>query len=104
ITAAMRLDAPDVIGDPRVFRERLKVEIRKRIPVTGGIALQAGRCRVVALAGATGVGKTTSIAKLAGEFSVRRLAQVALITADTYRVGAPDQLNVYANIIGLPMK
>lgn len=104
LTAAMKLGDPDVIGDPRVFRERLKLEVRKRVPVTGGIALQAGRCRVVALAGATGVGKTTSIAKLAGEFAVRRLAHVALITADTYRVGAPDQLNVYANIIGLPMK
>jgi flagellar biosynthesis protein FlhF len=53
--------------------------------------------------GATGVGKTTNLAKLAAQFSVQHRARVGLITTDTYRVAAPEQLRVYANIIGLPM-
>lgn len=89
------------LRDDRVFKERLKLQIRREIQVSGGIALHAGKCRVVALVGATGVGKTTNLAKLAAHFAIRERARVALVTTDTYRVAAPDQLRVYANIIGL---
>lgn len=91
------------LRDERVFKERLKLQIRRDVPVTGGIALHAGKRRVVALVGATGVGKTTNLAKLAAHFAIRERAHVAFITTDTYRVAAPDQLRVYANIIGLPV-
>lgn len=93
-----------IMRERRVFAERLHMEIRKIVHGTGGLAVQAGECRVVALCGATGVGKTTNLAKLAAYFSVRERARVALITSDTYRVAAAEQLRVYANIIGLPMK
>ena len=93
----------NVLRDPRVFAERLKFEVRKHISVSGGISLVGGTCKVVALVGATGVGKTTNAAKLAALFAVRERARVALVTSDTYRVAAPEQLRVYANIIGLPM-
>lgn len=93
----------DLLRDPRVFLERLKLEIRKRVNVSGGIALTGGTCRVAAFVGATGVGKTTNLAKLAAYYTVRERARVALITADTYRVGAPEQLRIYANIIGVPL-
>jgi len=93
-----------IIKNPRVFQERLKVEMQKRLSVTGGIKLTRGKRRVVALVGATGVGKTTNLAKLAAMFAVKERARVALITTDTYRVAAPEQLRVYANIIGLPMQ
>lgn len=93
-----------IMRDKRVFAERLQMEIRKIVHGTGGLAIQAGECRVVALCGATGVGKTTNLAKLAAYFSVRERARVALITSDTYRVAAAEQLRVYANIIGLQMK
>ncbi|HIJ72834.1 MAG TPA: flagellar biosynthesis protein FlhF [Candidatus Hydrogenedentes bacterium] len=93
-----------VIRDARVFAERLGFEIRKLVSVTGGIGLVAGGCRVVALVGATGVGKTTNLAKLAAQFVVRESARVAFVTADTYRVAAPEQLRVYANIIGVPLE
>jgi len=92
------------LRDPMVFRERLKVEIRKRVKVTGGIATAAGQCRFVALVGATGVGKTTSVAKLAARYALNERMKVAMLTADTYRVAAADQLMKYANIIGIPMK
>ncbi|MCX5770146.1 MAG: 50S ribosome-binding GTPase, partial [Candidatus Hydrogenedentes bacterium] len=94
----------NIIRNPRVFQERLKVEMQKRLSVTGGIKLTRGQRRVVALVGATGVGKTTNLAKLAAMFAVKERARVALVTTDTYRVAAPEQLRVYANIIGLPMQ
>ncbi len=90
--------------DPRIFRERLKMEIRRHVQVTGGIALESGKRKVVALVGATGVGKTTNLAKLAALYSVQEHARVGVITTDTYRVAATDQLQVYANIISLDMK
>jgi flagellar biosynthesis protein FlhF len=57
---------------------------------------------VVALVGPTGVGKTTSIAKLAAVASLVRGKKVALISTDTYRIGAGEQLAAYANLIGVP--
>ena len=90
--------------DERILRERLKVEIRKRTLVTGGLSITAGKRRVAALVGATGVGKTTNLAKLAALFAVRDRGRVALVTTDTYRFAAPEQLRVYANIIGVPLK
>ena len=86
------------------FNELLEREIRARVSVNGGIAVTPGTRRTVALVGATGVGKTTNLAKLAAQFAVRQRLHVALLTVDTYRIAAPEQLRVYANIIGLPMR
>ena len=62
-------------------------------------------CRQIAmLVGPTGVGKTTTIAKLAGRFGMSDGLRVGLITVDTYRVAAVDQLRTYAEIIDLPMQ
>ena len=83
---------PRMAKDPRVVRERVRIEMRKRIWVNEGIKLIPGRCTVVAVVGVTGVGKTTNLAKLAAYFSVHERARVALITANTYRLAAPRQL------------
>jgi flagellar biosynthesis protein FlhF len=57
-----------------------------------------------ALVGPTGVGKTTTAAKLAARCAVRHGAgQVALLTTDNYRIGAQDQLRIYARILGVPV-
>ncbi|MDA6066547.1 MULTISPECIES: flagellar biosynthesis protein FlhF [Idiomarina] len=59
----------------------------------------------VALVGPTGVGKTTTIAKLAARYAQRHGAdKVALITTDTFRIGASEQLQTYGRIIGCPVK
>jgi len=59
---------------------------------------------VVALLGATGVGKTTTVAKLAARFALRHGPdQVALLTTDSYRIGAQAQLRTFGRIIGIPV-
>ena len=59
---------------------------------------------IYALVGPTGVGKTTTVAKLAARATMRHGAQnVALITTDTYRIGAQDQLRIYGKILGVPV-
>lgn len=59
----------------------------------------------MALIGPTGVGKTTTVAKLAARFALRHgQRQVALITTDSYRIGAHEQLRNYAQIMGIPMQ
>lgn len=54
--------------------------------------------------GPTGVGKTTTIAKLAAEGVLKQKRKVGLITTDTYRIGAVDQLRTYANILNIPLE
>ncbi len=71
---------------------------------TGAIRTSPTRRKVVALVGPTGVGKTTTIAKLAANFKLRAGLRVGLVTVDTYRIAAVDQLRTYAEIIDIPMK
>ena len=54
--------------------------------------------------GPTGVGKTTTIAKLASKFRLDEKKKVALLTADTYRIAAAEQLRTYANILEVPFR
>jgi flagellar biosynthesis protein FlhF len=60
--------------------------------------------RVIALVGPTGVGKTTTLAKLAARYSIEQGKSIALLTIDTFRIGAVEQLRTYARIMGLPLE
>lgn len=60
--------------------------------------------KTVFFVGPTGVGKTTTIAKIASRFSVEEKKKVALLTADTYRIAAAEQLRTYANILEVPFR
>ncbi len=75
------------------------------ISTTGPVSRNlSGDPRVVVLIGPTGVGKTTSIAKIAANLKLRQHKKVGLITIDTYRIGAVDQLRMYSQIIDVPLK
>ncbi len=75
----------------------------RRIPVTSDDILDRGG--VLALVGPTGVGKTTTIAKLAARYALRRgVRHVALVTTDNYRVGAHEQLRTYGRLLDIPVR
>ena len=84
--------------------DRLRELVTRQIQTTGPIRITPGERRLVALVGPTGVGKTTTVAKLAANFRLRDKRRVGLITVDTYRVAAVEQLRTYADIIDLPME
>jgi flagellar biosynthesis protein FlhF len=89
---------------PEEAVQRLRGLIKSHICCCGPITVESGRRKVVALVGPTGVGKTTTIAKLAANFRLRDGIRLGLVTVDTYRVAAVEQLRTYADIIDLPMK
>jgi flagellar biosynthesis protein FlhF len=89
--------------DPTVIWENLMQRFASQVSLAGAIRIVPGTCTRVALVGPTGVGKTTTIAKLAADFHLRLGRRVGLITVDTFRVAAIDQLQAYAGIMDLPL-
>ena len=67
------------------------------------INLTGKKPRIIFFVGPTGVGKTTTLAKIASRYKVEKEKRVAFLTADTYRIAATEQLRVYANILDAPM-
>lgn len=68
-----------------------------------GISVAGAKPKVIFFIGPTGVGKTTTIVKIASKYKVEMEKKVAFITADTYRIAATEQLKIYANILDAPM-
>jgi flagellar biosynthesis protein FlhF len=90
----------DVARALRLTKTRLQQRLRCALPDAG--LVEAGG--ILALVGPTGVGKTTTVAKLAAECAIRLGPEkIALVTTDTYRIGAVDQLRIYGKIIGAPV-
>jgi flagellar biosynthesis protein FlhF len=100
----VRNDGGAHVADSLLVKARVAQLLEQEIPVTGPLKTPAEKCRLVALVGPTGVGKTTTIAKLAANYRLREKKRVGLITVDTYRVAAVEQLRTYADIIDLPME
>ena len=111
------LDQRTVMGLYRTLKERLSTDelwkedfiqhfveelIKGMTKVSGPLDRNGLSPKVVALVGPTGVGKTTTIAKLAAHYYQGK-KKVMLATLDTYRVGAVEQLKIYAKIIGVPV-
>ena len=90
------------IQDPETVREQLKKYILENIQIGGPITAGKSSPRVVVLVGPTGVGKTTTIAKLAASFGVLQKKKVELLTIDSYRIAAIEQLGKYAELMQLP--
>lgn len=83
--------------------ETLKRTLMSRLPIGGVIPRHSTTRQVVALVGPTGVGKTTTIAKLAAIHALDYGRKVALLSLDTYRIGAVEQLRTYAGILDVPL-
>jgi flagellar biosynthesis protein FlhF len=93
---------PEDISDSDAWRCALDLLAGQLTTTNDDIMRRGG---VIALVGPTGVGKTTTVAKLAAQFAKRHGAeQVALITTDTFRIGAFEQLATFGRIIGCPVK
>lgn len=75
--------------------------LEKSIPVSPDLAW--GK-RAIAFVGPPGVGKTTTMAKLAARYAIEEKAGVGLITTDTFKIGAAEQLKVFSRITGLPLE
>ena len=104
VEQAMRSLAASDGVDSKAARTHLMAAIGREIEVAGPILSIPRQRRLVALVGPTGVGKTTTTAKLAAHYRLREHRRVGLITVDTYRIAAVDQLRTYADIIDLPME
>ena len=101
---AMRQIGIDGPPDPWIVKGRLCQLVQQYIRVSGPIEVRSGEKQVVALVGPTGVGKTTTLAKLATGFHFDQGCRVGFISTDTYRLGAIDQLRQYAETISAPLE
>ena len=101
-------DMPASIANKNVNSAEVKTFLSeymdKYLHYGSGIDLEDYACKKVALVGSTGVGKTTTLAKLAARFALECGLSVAFITSDTYRIAAVEQLKTYANILNIPLE
>jgi len=99
-----QLSAPAVHARDEAHAWQLALaEFSATLPVADNDLLDEGG--IVALVGSTGVGKTTSIAKLAARYVLRHgQRHVALVTTDSYRIGAHEQLMTYGRLLGIPVQ
>lgn len=102
------MDEIELINKPNIpFDYALANTYQKMILKFGkpsGIEPAKSGTKLVFFIGPTGVGKTTTIAKIASKFRVDEKKKVALLTADTYRIAAAEQLRTYANILEVPFR
>jgi flagellar biosynthesis protein FlhF len=86
------------------IKSRLGQTFGRLIKFAGAPRLKKNTPRIIALVGPTGVGKTTTTAKLAAMYALNRGNKVALVTMDIFRVGAVEQLKTYSRIMGIPLE
>jgi flagellar biosynthesis protein FlhF len=92
---------PDLVGRAQL-KSIIIDEFAAHIPIEEGYIAALNR-KVTAFIGATGVGKTTTIAKIAADLVLKYTKKVCLITVDNFRIGAVEQLKTYAEIVDLPL-
>ncbi|HOU84204.1 MAG TPA: flagellar biosynthesis protein FlhF [Spirochaetota bacterium] len=92
----------DDLRDKFKIEKNLKDLLKSKIIVSGPIKI-GHKKKVVIFAGPTGVGKTTSLAKLGALLALKEQKRVAFVTIDTYRIAATEQLKKYAEIMKIPI-
>ena len=103
---AVTAGAGETLADSQSIEARVTLVnyLQANVLFTEGIKLNRHGVRIAALLGTTGVGKTTTLAKIAAKFVLEHQVTAALITADTYRISAVEQLRTYSDILGLPLE
>jgi flagellar biosynthesis protein FlhF len=94
----------DFAAENALSDEVIELILLKKIRERMRTAELSDNARILSFIGPTGVGKTTTLAKLAARFALYHHKQVGLITIDTYRIGAVEQLRTYADITGMPIE
>jgi flagellar biosynthesis protein FlhF len=96
---------PEDLHDDKKVYGKVKDHLHNLLVRSPGYAEPIGQTiRFVQLIGPTGVGKTTTLAKLAAENVIEHGKRVGMMTSDTYRIAAVEQLKTYANILNIPLK
>lgn len=98
------LNTLPVEGGNQTLKSRLGETLGRLIKFAGTLKMRKNSPRIIALVGPTGVGKTTTTAKLAAMYALNRGNKVALVTMDIFRVGAVEQLKTYSRIMGIPLE
>ncbi len=103
---AAQASAGDTLVDEMAPEARgiLSAFLESNVPFQHGLRQNGEKPHIAALIGPTGVGKTTTLAKIAARLVLEKDVRAALITADTYRISAVEQLKTYSDIIGLPLE
>ena len=84
------------------FKEALVNAIEKKIKFKGPLKIQKGAFKVISFVGPTGVGKTTNLFKIASELVLNQKLKIAVISIDTFKVGAIQQARSFSNILNIP--
>lgn len=92
----------DNTASAETIRKNALYAVMKSLPLCQPFDTDDSRQTLAALVGTTGVGKTTTIAKIAAQLMFKAHKKVGLISIDTYRIGAMEQLKAYADILGVP--
>lgn len=92
----------DNISDRDMIRKKLFNILTTSLSVPAPLRLEPGKRKIVVMVGPTGSGKTTTIAKLSSYFKLMEAKKVALLSIDSYRIGAEAHLRTYAEILDIP--
>jgi flagellar biosynthesis protein FlhF len=108
IVCKMISDLTELHGDLTSLSEEQAIEFTKQYLIgclqNSSVTEEPDSKQIIQFVGPTGVGKTTTIAKLAADYMLKKKRKVGFITSDTYRIAAVDQLRTYANILNIPLE
>lgn len=96
--------SPRDLLDAVLLKARVARLIERELRVCGPLQVRPAQTRIVALVGPTGVGKTTTLAKLAAHYRLRERRRVGLIAVDTRRLAAVEPLRSYAEVLEVPLE
>ena len=94
----------NLVADVQDLKAAVATELERHLRDGGPLAAEPGHPLTIAIVGPTGVGKTTTLAKSAAQYRLKKRCRVGMITVDTYRIAAVEQLRTYADLMDLPME